>query len=87
MATTPNTNAKTQGNFDFESYNALIAGKPAGLLVFLVQDMLQSVEWQMNRFKNPRIEEVESILQEVKELRAGMKQDAADRAKAPTTAA
>ena len=70
-----------QNDFDFNAFNALTARKPAGLQVFLAQQLLANACWSMEQFNNPRSDDVRSVLNEVKVLRASMKQDAADRAK------
>lgn len=70
----------TQQNFDFDSFNALTDRIPAGLQVFLAQQLLSNALWQMEKFDNPRAETVRGIFGEVKALRVLLKQDAADRA-------
>ena len=69
-------------NFDFAAFNSITNFKPAGLQLFLAIDLVAKALWQLDKFDNPRAEEMRGCLDELKLLRAGMKQDAADRAKA-----
>ena len=68
-----------QNNFDFNSFNNLTERKPAGLQIFLAQQLLSNALWSMEKFNNPRGADVSSIVTDIKELRALLKQDAADR--------
>ena len=65
-----------QGNFDFSSFNAQTDRIPAGLQIFLAQQLLSNAAWQLARFDNPRSDDVMGILTDVKILRATMKADA-----------
>ena len=66
-------------NFDFNGFNAMTANKPAGLKLFLAIELLHNVLWVMDRYDNPRAENLRSALSELKELRTLMKQDSRDR--------
>jgi hypothetical protein len=68
-----------QSNFDFNAFNELTERKPAGLQIFLAQQLLSNALWSMEKYDNPRGADLNSILVTVKELRAQLKQDAADR--------
>jgi len=68
-----------QSNFDFNAFNELTERKPAGLQIFLAQQLLSNALWSMEKYDNPRGADVSSILTDIKELRAQLKQDAADR--------
>ena len=68
-----------QNDFDFNAFNNLTERKPAGLQVFLAQKLLSNALWSFEKFDNPRQIEVRDALNSLKELRALLKQDAADR--------
>lgn len=68
-----------QNNFDFNEFNALTERKPAGLQIFLAQQLLSNALWSMDKFDNPRASDVQGLVTEIKTLRALLKQDAADR--------
>jgi len=68
-----------QSNFDFNAFNELTERKPAGLQIFLAQQLLSNALWSMEKYDNPRGTDLNSILTSVKSLRALLKQDAADR--------
>jgi hypothetical protein len=69
----------TQNNFDFNAFNALIERKPAGLQIFLAQQLLSNALWSMEKYDNPRQTEVRDAFNALKTLRAQMKADAAAR--------
>lgn len=69
-----------QNNFDFSAFNNLTERKPAGLQIFLAQQLLSNALWSMEKYDNPRASDVSSIVTDIKELRALLKQDTADRA-------
>jgi predicted SprT family Zn-dependent metalloprotease len=71
-----------QNNFDFNGFNSLTNGKPAGLQIFLAQQLLSNALWQMEKYSNPREQDVRDIFNEVKTLRTRLKADAEARAKA-----
>lgn len=68
-----------QNNFDFNAFNNLTEHKPAGLQIFLAQQLLANAVWSMSKYDNPRASDVDALLLEIKNLRAQLKQDAADR--------
>jgi hypothetical protein len=65
-----------QSNFDFNAFNELTERKPAGLQIFLAQQLLSNALWSMEKFDNPRGTDLHGIVTSVKELRALLKQDA-----------
>ena len=69
-----------QNNFDFNAFNNLVEHKPAGLQIFLAQQLLSNAVWSMTKYDNPRTEEVNNIFNEIKALRAKLKADALARA-------
>ena len=68
-----------QNDFDFNAFNVLTERKPAGLQIFLAQQLLSNALWSMDKYDNPRASDVQSLVNEIKALRASLKQDAADR--------
>jgi hypothetical protein len=68
-------------SFDFEAYNAIVAKAPAGMLLFLAQQSLEKVAYQMSnpRFKNPLAKEVYDLVDELSALRDAYKKEAAVR--------
>jgi hypothetical protein len=75
-----------QNDFDFGAFNNATARKPAGLQIFLAQQLLSNALWSMDNYDNPRADEVRGILGEVKALRSKMKDDTAARARASGSA-
>jgi hypothetical protein len=74
--------AQGQNDFDFNNFNAMTERKPAGLQIFLAQQLLSNALWSMEKYDNPRQTEVRSALNDIKALRSLMKDDQAARAKA-----
>ena len=74
----------TQNDFDFTAFSRLTDGKPAGLQIFLAQQLLANALWTMERFDNPRAEDVQGVFTEIKEIRAKLKADAAARTRSST---
>lgn len=68
-----------QNDFDFNAFNNLTERKPAGLQIFLAQQLLSNALWTMEKFDNPRSADLSSVVTDIKNLRALLKQDAADR--------
>ena len=68
-----------QNDFDFNAFNVLTERKPAGLQIFLAQQLLSNALWSMDKFDNPRASDVQGLVTEIKTLRALLKQDAEDR--------
>ena len=69
-----------QNNFDFNAFNNLTERKPAGLQIFLAQQLLSNALWSMEKYDNPRQTEVRDALNALKTLRAQLKADALARA-------
>lgn len=65
-----------QNNFDFNAFNNLTERKPAGLQIFLAQQLLSNALWSMEKYDNPRQVEVRDALNAIKTLRTQMKADA-----------
>ena len=65
-----------QGNFDFSSFNAQTDRIPAGLQIFLAQQLLSNAAWQLSKFDNPRAEAAVELMNDCKALRVLMKADA-----------
>jgi len=65
-----------QNNFDFNGFNAMTERKPAGLQIFLAQQLLSNALWSMEKYDNPRQVEVRDALNALKTLRTQMKADA-----------
>ena len=74
--------AQGQNDFDFNNFNAMTQRKPAGLQIFLAQQLLSNALWTMENYENPRSQEVRNALNSIKALRQLMKDDAAARATA-----
>jgi len=71
-----------QNDFDFKAFNSLTERVPAGLQVYLAQQMLSNALWSFERYDNPRQVEVRDALNSIKSLRQSLKDDAAARASA-----
>jgi hypothetical protein len=71
-----------QNDFDFKAFNSLTERVPAGLQVYLAQQMLSNALWSFERYDNPRQVEVRDELNSIKSLRQSLKDDAAARASA-----
>ena len=69
-----------QSNFDFNAFNGMTERKPAGLQIFLAQQLLSNALWSMEKFDNPRQTEVRDALNAIKALRVQLKADALARA-------
>ena len=65
-----------QNNFDFNGFNAMTEHKPAGLQIFLAQQLLSNALWSMEKYDNPRQVEVRDALNALKTLRSQLKADA-----------
>jgi hypothetical protein len=50
--------------------------KPAGLQIFLAQQLLSNALWSMEKYDNPRQVEVRDALNALKTLRSQLKADA-----------
>ncbi len=69
----------TTNNFDFEQYNAIMKTANSGLKLFLAEQMLLDVQEVMVRFKSPLRKDIESLCDEVAQLRADNKKYLASR--------
>ncbi|CAB4240648.1 hypothetical protein UFOVP38_39 [uncultured Caudovirales phage] len=69
----------SQNDFDFNNFNAMTERKPAGLQIFLAQQLLSNALWSMEKYSNPRETECRDALNACKTLRSLMKDDAAAR--------
>jgi hypothetical protein len=69
-----------QSNFDFNAFNALTERKPAGLQIYLAQQLLSNALWSMEKYDNVRQTEVRDALNALKTLRTQLKADALARA-------
>ena len=65
-----------QNNFDFNAFNGMTERKPAGLQIFLAQQLLSNALWSMEKYDNIRQTEVRDALNAIKTLRTQMKADA-----------
>ena len=65
-----------QNNFDFKQFSSLTDRIPAGLQVFLAQQLLSNALWSYDHYDNPRADEVRGIHAEIKALRQKLKADA-----------
>lgn len=76
-----NTSNSSTSNFDFNAFNAMTERKPAGLQVFLAQQLLSNALWSMQKYDNPSADDVEATIVAIKAIRADLKEAAAARAK------
>jgi len=70
-----------QNNFDFSAFNNMTERKPAGLQIFLAQQLLSNALWSLEKYDNPRQTEVRDALNSIKAIRSQLKADAEARAK------
>lgn len=75
-----------QNNFDFDAFNAVTAKAPAGLKLYLAQQLMSNVLFTMQMYDNPRADDVHSIFADIKALRSKTKDDAAARERASGSA-
>jgi len=68
-----------QSNFDFNAFNNLVEHKPAGLQIFLAQQLLSNALWSMEKYDNVRQTEVRDLFNAIKSLRVTLKADAVAR--------
>ena len=69
----------SQNDFDFNAFNAMTERKPAGLQIFLAQQLLSNALWSLEKYGNVRETECRDALNACKTLRSLMKDDAAAR--------
>ena len=70
----------SQSKFDFNAFNSLVEQKPAGLQIYLAQQLLSNALWSMEKYDNPRQNETRDALNALKTLRTQLKADALARA-------
>lgn len=70
----------SQSNFDFNQFNIMTERKPAGLQIFLAQQLLSNALWSMEKYDNPHSDALHDALNAIKVIRASMKAAAAQRA-------
>ena len=68
-----------ESKFNFNQFNAMTDRIPAGLQIFLAQQLLSNAAWQLSKFDNPRAETAVELMNDCKALRALMKADSAAR--------
>lgn len=66
----------SQNNFDFNAFSSLTERKPAGLQIFLAQQLLSNALHTFEKYDNPRQTEVRDALNALKTLRTQLKADA-----------
>ena len=81
------TTKQTSSNFDFEAYNAIMNSANSGLKLYLAERLLQDVQEVMVRFKSPLRKDIESLVDEVGQLRADNKKYLASRQNSGNTEA
>jgi len=72
----------SQNNFDFNAFSSLTERKPAGLQIYLAQQLLSNALHTLENYDNPRQVEVRDALNALKALRAQLKTDALARDRA-----
>jgi hypothetical protein len=70
----------SNNNFDFNQFNIMTERKPAGLQIFLAQQLLSNALYSLERYDNPHADEVQDALNALKVIRTSMKAEAAQRA-------
>ncbi len=73
------TTKQTSSNFDFDAYNAIMTSANSGLKLYLAERLLQDVQEVMVRFKSPLRNDINSLVDEVGQLRADNKKYLASR--------
>lgn len=81
------TTKQTSSNFDFDAYNAIMNNANSGLKLYLAERLLQDVQEVMVRFKSPLRKDIDSIVDEVGQLRADNKKYLASRQNSGNTEA
>lgn len=72
----------SQNSFNFDAFNAITQSTPAGMKVFLAQQLLAKAVFDLEMYENPNEGDLRAVLNSLKEVRASMKSEAAARAKA-----
>lgn len=81
------TTKQTSSNFDFDAYNSIMTSANSGLKLYLAERLLQDVQEVMVRFKSPLRKDIDSIVDEVGQLRSDNKKYLASRQNSGNTEA
>ena len=71
--------AQAQSKFNFDAFNELKKTAPAGLKIFLAQQLMDEVLFTAQRYRNPLRHELSSLCDEVADFRESWKRQAAAR--------
>ena len=71
--------AQAQNKFNFDAFNDLKKTAPAGLKVFLAQQLMDEVLFTAQRYRNPLRHELSSLCDEIADFRESWKRQAAAR--------
>lgn len=71
--------AQVQNQFNFDAFNNLKKTAPAGLKIFLAQQMLDEVLFTAQRYRNPLRHELSNLCDEVADFRESWKKASAAR--------
>ena len=71
--------AQAQNKFNFDAFNDLKKTAPAGLKIFLAQQLMDEVLFTAQRYRNPLRHELSSLCDEVADFRESWKRQAAAR--------
>lgn len=71
--------AQAQSKFNFDAFNDLKKTAPAGLKIFLAQQLMDEVLFTAQRYRNPLRHELSSLCDEVADFRESWKRQAAAR--------
>ena len=70
---------QVQNQFNFDAFNQLKKTAPAGLKVFLAQQLMDEVLFTAQRYRNPLRHELSSLCDEIADFRESWKRQAAAR--------
>lgn len=71
--------AQVQNQFNFDAFNELKKTAPAGLKVFLAQQLMDEVLFTAQRYRNPLRHELSNLCDEIADFRESWKRQAAAR--------
>ena len=71
--------AQVQNQFNFDAFNQLKKTAPAGLKVFLAQQLMDEVLFTAQRYRNPLRHELSNLCDEIADFRESWKKQAAAR--------
>ena len=71
--------AQVQNQFNFDAFNQLKKTAPAGLKVFLAQQLMDEVLFTAQRYRNPLRHELSNLCDEIADFRESWKRQAAAR--------